>query len=86
MTDEHRFTAAELEELAGLLAPRIAALMPPHVCQFDAVDVTELRRIAGVTRGARATALATFVGTAVLAVLTLIGAGVIAWVKGKTAQ
>ena len=78
---EHQFTLHELEQLADLLAPRIAAKMPQHVCQFGTDDAAFLAGLAKNGRAAKSTAFATLIGGVVLGALTLLGYGVIHWVS-----
>ena len=81
MSPEHRFTIEELDKLAELVAEKLLARIPPHVCVFTPDDQTFVRGVAAGARNVRKTALATTVGALVLGLLAFIGAAVIEWGK-----
>ena len=78
---EHTYTISDLEQLADLLAPRIAERMPPHVCPFDAGHVQTLTNIAVAAQTAKRTSFLAAVGAATVGALTLIGAGIVSWIR-----
>lgn len=78
MTD---WTPAELEQLAELLAEKVAARMPVHVCNFTPDEVAAIKSQVHFTQSAKATFFATAVGAFTLGVLALIGWGIIHWIK-----
>ena len=78
---EHSYTLEDLERLADLLAPRIAERMPQHVCPFDKGQVSTLTAIAVAAQTAKRTSWLAAVGALTVGALTLIGAGLVSWLK-----
>lgn len=78
---EAKWTAAEIEAFAGLVAEKVAARLPPHVCQFSPADAATLSGIAIATRTAKRTSFLAAIGALTVGTLTLIGAGIVAWIK-----
>lgn len=81
MTEENRFTAQEIEALADIVAAKVAARLPQHVCQFAGEDVVLLRAWCASSRNAKRTATATLVGALVIGFVTILGVGIAQWVK-----
>ncbi len=78
MTD---FTPEEISQLADIVADRVAAKLPPHICVLDDADVAFLKSARLTTNSARKTAFLAAVGALTIAVLTVIGLGVVSWIR-----
>jgi hypothetical protein len=76
------FEVSELERLAEILAPMIAARLPPHVCPLSPEELAEARAMARLSMRAKSTAWATIIGAVVIGLFSLIFAGVGAWILG----
>ena len=75
----NRFTAEEMESIADLVAAKVIAQIPVHVCVFSPDDQVFMRSLASGARGAKKTAVATIVGTLVLGAIAFLGAAIIEW-------
>ena len=77
------FTPEELATLADLVAERVAARLPPHVCAFDKDTQSILRNFAAGVQSAKKTAGATIVGALVLGGISFLGWSILAWIRSK---
>jgi len=76
----YTLTTNDLEQLADLLAEKVAARMPKHICEFSPEDRMTLAAFAKGTRAVRSTAGLTAVGAITIALLGWIGWAVIIWI------
>ena len=74
-----RFSPEEIQELADLVAEKVAARLPPHPCPFDPESQQVLAGLAQGVKSARRTAGATIVGALVLGAISFIGWSILKW-------
>lgn len=82
----NRFTPEELDSLADLVAAKVLAKIPAHVCAFSAEDQVFLKGAARNARSVTNVATGTVVTAAVLALLGFLGHAVIQYVQKLAAQ
>lgn len=78
-----QFTAEDLKQLAELLAPPIAERITLHQCRFSDAEAAEIKTLTCAAKRVRVTALAALVGALVIGAVSLIGVGVVAWIKDR---